>query len=84
MTEEKLLEILPDITHVVWNTHSGDGSFLGQAWVEMSSPEAAAEAVGIVSGTPVLGRPLYVKLQAPNGKDVWPPPQSQVKSNSSR
>lgn len=77
MTDELLLETFPDITHVVWRNDRTSGQFLGQAWVEMATVEAAGKAVG-QSGVKVLGRPLYVVYQPPGGKDFWPPPASRV------
>jgi hypothetical protein len=76
MTEDVLLEHFPSITHIVWNTRKG--TFLGQGWVEMESPMAAAQAVAR-SGETVLGRPLYIDYQAADAKDLWPPPKSAVR-----
>jgi Rhodanase C-terminal len=76
MTEEILLESFPSITHIVWNTRQG--VFLGQAWVEMESPTAAANAVAR-SGEILLGRPLYVEYQAADSKDIWPPAKAAVR-----
>ena len=78
MTQEILMDHLPGITHIVWRTDRGSNKFLGQGWVEMESPEAAAAAV-TKSGQKALGRPLYVEYQPPDGKDLWPPPRSAVR-----
>ena len=77
MTEEVLMGHLPGITHIVWRTDRKTGQFFGQGWVEMESPDDAARAV-YRSGEKVLGRPLYVQYQPPDGKDAWPPPSSAV------
>ena len=78
MTEEVLMDHLDGITHIVWKTDRKNGhAFLGQGWVEMESPEAAVRAVA-KSGQKVLGRPLYIEYQSPDGKDAWPPPMSSV------
>jgi hypothetical protein len=77
MTDDILMEQFPDITHVVWRTDRKSGQFMGQAWVEMATPEAAARAVG-TSGQKLLGRSLYAVYQPPDGKDSWPPPSSKV------
>lgn len=77
MTEELLLEHLEGITHIVWRIDRKTGQFFGQGWVEMASPEAAACAVA-KSGDKVLGRPLFIQFQPPDGKDCWPPPSSAV------
>jgi hypothetical protein len=76
MTVEVLLEYFPSITHIVWNTRKG--TFLGQGWVEMDSPQAAAQAVAR-SGEMILGRPIYVDYQPADAKDLWPPPKSAVR-----
>jgi Rhodanase C-terminal len=76
MTEDVLVEHFPSITHIVWNTRKG--AFLGQGWVEMESPTAAAEAIAR-SGEMILGRPLYIEYQAADSKDLWPPPKSAVR-----
>jgi hypothetical protein len=76
MTEEVLLEYFPSITHIVWNTRKG--TFLGQGWVEMESPSAAAQAVAR-SGEMILGRPIYIDYQPADAKDLWPPPKSAVR-----
>ena len=73
MTEEILMEHVPGITHIVWRTDRGSNQFFGQGWVEMESPQAAAAAVAQSGQKVVLGRPLYVEYQPPDGKDVWPP-----------
>jgi hypothetical protein len=72
MSEEILLEHFPDITHVVWRNDRQSGKFLGQAWVEVATPEAAAIVVA-QSGLQILGRPLYAVFDPPGGKDAWPP-----------
>lgn len=77
MTDEVLLELFPGITHIVWRIDGKTGNFFGQGWVEMESPGAAA-AVVARSGETVLGRPLFIDYQPPDGKDVWPPPKSAV------
>lgn len=76
-TEESLLESFPDITHIVWRIDHRSQQFLGQAWVEMTTPEAAARAVAR-SGEKILGRPIQVVFQPPNGKDIWPPMSGAV------
>ncbi|KAL7559034.1 hypothetical protein ACA910_016376 [Epithemia clementina (nom. ined.)] len=94
MNEQVLLEQFPDITHIVWRLVYGqkqgggnnkddknkntNGTFLGQAWVEFASPEAAARAVAQSGQIQLLGRPLYLSFQPPNEKDDWPPPHSAV------
>jgi hypothetical protein len=78
MTENVLIEVLPGITHIVWRMDRKTGNFFGQGWVEMESPQAAAEAVA-KSGEIVLGRPIYIDYQPPDGKDLWPPPKSAVR-----
>ena len=82
MTEEVLMELIPGITHIVWRIDGKTGNFFGQGWVQMESPEAAAAAVAR-SGEKVLGRPLFIDYQPPDGKDVWPPPRSAVGRASS-
>jgi hypothetical protein len=77
MTDKVLVEHFPDITHIVWRNDRVSGNFLGQAWVEVASPEAAARAVA-KSGLVVLGRPLYAVFDPPGGKDHWPPRSSAV------
>lgn len=77
MTDGVLMGHFPGITHIVWRMDGKTGNFFGQGWVEMESSEAAA-AVVARSGEAVLGRPLFADYQAPDGKDVWPPPRSSV------
>ena len=77
MDEGILMEHIPGITHIVWRTDRKSGQFFGQAWVEMATPDEAAIAVAM-NGMKVLGRPLYVSFQPPDGKDRWPPPNSAV------
>lgn len=77
MDEAMLRQTIAGITHIVWRSDRKSGQFLGQAWVEMSKPQDAARAVGM-NGRLVLGRPLYVSYQPPDGKDLWPPPNSRV------
>lgn len=81
ITEEILMEQIPGITHIVWryDHRRQQGQFTGQGWVEMESPEAAAEAVSMSGYLRVCGRPLYIEYQPPNGKDVWPPPHSAMR-----
>lgn len=78
MTEDILLSFLPSITHVVWRNDRKSGRFLGQAWAELESPDAAGRAVA-KSGEIVCGRPIYINYDAPDVKDAWPPPNSTVK-----
>jgi predicted sulfurtransferase len=84
MTEEALMEALPGITHIVWNTMrnrknpGGEPIFTGMGWVEMASPEDAARAVGQSNQLTLFRRPLGIAFQPPDGKDVWPPPNSKV------
>ena len=77
MDEATLLDFLPGITHIQWLTHWQTGKFLGSAFVEMATPEDAARAVGM-DGFWVLNRPIKVKYQKADGKDLWPPPGSEV------
>lgn len=77
-TEETLLKFFPEITHIIWRTDHRTQQFLGQVWVEMASPQAAAQAVAR-SGEKILGRPIQVVYQPPNGKDIWPPPNTAVR-----
>jgi hypothetical protein len=77
MSEDVLLEHFPDITHIVWRTDRQSGKFLGQAHVEVATPEAAAQVVA-QSGLQILGRPLYVNFDPPGAKDAWPPGGKQV------
>ena len=76
-TEESLLEHFPEITHIVWRTDHRTQQFLGQAWVEMKTPDAGAQAVAR-SGEVIFKRPVQITYQAPNGKDIWPPPNCSV------
>jgi RNA recognition motif-containing protein len=78
ITEEKLLEVLPGVTHIVWKVDGKSGTFFGQGWVEMENPEAAAYAVSQSGKIIVCGRSLYIEYQPPDGKDLWPPPRSAV------
>jgi Rhodanase C-terminal len=78
MTEDVLLDHIHGITHIVWKLDHRSQAFLGSGWVEMESCEAAARAVA-KSGQIVLGRPLYIEYQPPDGKDKWPPPSSAVR-----
>lgn len=77
MKEDVLMEVLPGITHIVWRLDRRTKQFFGQGWVEMKTPDDAARAVA-KSGELVLGRPLCVEFQPPDGKDSWPPPNSKV------
>jgi predicted sulfurtransferase len=81
MTEDVLVDIFPDITHIVWRLDGKTGNFFGQGWVEVKTPTAAASMVAR-SGEVVLGRPLYMAYQAPDGKDAWPPPKSAVQTSA--
>ncbi|EEC45426.1 predicted protein [Phaeodactylum tricornutum CCAP 1055/1] len=77
MTDDVLSEFLPGITHILWRMDRKTNQFFGQGWAEMESPEAAARAVA-KSGQKVLGRPIHINYQPPDGKDAWPPPNSAV------
>ena len=77
MDEATLMDAILGITHIVWKTDRKTGQFFGSGWVEMATPEDAARAVGM-SGKRVLGRPLYISYQPPDGKDAWPPLSSKV------
>jgi len=77
MDEATLMDAIPGITHIVWRTDRKTGQFFGSGWVEMATPQAAATAVGM-SGKRILGRPLYISYQPPDGKDAWPPASSKV------
>jgi hypothetical protein len=78
MDEAMLLETLPGISHIVWKMERKSGRFLGQAWVEMATPDGAARAVARDGKFSPFGRPLYVSYQPPDGKDSWPPRDSAV------
>ena len=77
MDEATLMQSLPGITHIVWKTDRKTGQFYGSGWVEMATPLDAARAMA-KNGQRVLGRPLYIEYQPPDGKDSWPPPHSSV------
>ena len=84
MSEEALMEALPGITHIVWHTirnrknPSGEPVFMGLGWVEMATPEDAARAVAQSNKLKLFKRPLGIVFQPPDGKDIWPPPNSKV------
>jgi hypothetical protein len=78
MTKDALMETIPGITHIVWKTERNTDKFLGQAWVEMASPEFAARAVARDGKINIFGRKLYISFQPPDPKDLWPPPGSDV------
>ena len=78
VTEEKLMEVIPNITHIVWKVDGKSGTFFGQGWVEVKSPEDAEYAVSQSGKIIVCGRSLYIEYQPPDGKDLWPPPRSAV------
>lgn len=77
MDEATLVNFIPGITHIQWLTDWQTGRFLGSAFVEMATPEDAAYAVGM-DGLYVLNRPIKIKYQKNDGKDVWPPEGSEV------
>jgi hypothetical protein len=76
MNEQELLKALPEATHVLWLKDRNTGKFNGSCLVEMESPDAASHAVCNGNGMMVLGRPMRVKFQKANSKDVWPPPSA--------
>jgi hypothetical protein len=78
MNEATLIESFPSITHIVWRNDRKSGKFLGSGWVEMATPEDAAQAVAQNNKLVLFGRPLGISFQAPDGKDAWPPPSSAV------
>lgn len=78
MDEATLIETLPGVTHIVWRVDRQTGQFLGSGWVEMATADDATRAVSL-NGKRVLGRPLYIDFQPPDGKDAWPPPNSSVR-----
>ena len=78
VTEEKLMEVIPNITHIVWKVDGKSGTFFGQGWVEVKSLEDAEYAVSQSGKIIVCGRALYIEYQPPDGKDLWPPPRSAV------
>jgi len=77
MDEATLIAFMPGITHIQWLTDWQTGKFLGSAFVEMATPEDAARGVGM-DGMWVLNRPIKVKFQKADGKDLWPPLGSEV------
>jgi predicted sulfurtransferase len=77
MTDDVLLSVLPNITHIVWK-HDKSGNFTGQGWIEMKDPTDAVMAVQQSGQLIVCGRPLYIEYQPPDLKDIWPPPRSAV------
>jgi hypothetical protein len=79
MTEDVLLDTFPGITHIVWRTDRSTNMFLGSAWVEMISTDAAASAVQR-SGEYIFGRPIYVDYQPADAKDLWPPAKHAVRA----
>jgi predicted sulfurtransferase len=79
MTQEALLEYLPNMTHIVWRQDRTSGQFLGQAWVEVATALDAAKAVAHNGKWKPFGRPLYVSYQPPDGKDLWPPPSAAIR-----
>jgi predicted sulfurtransferase len=84
MTEDALMEALPGITHIVWNTQrnrknpGGEPIFTGMGWVEVATPEDAARAVARSNQLKLFKRPLGIAFQQPDGKDIWPPHNSKV------
>ncbi len=76
MDEHELIKALPGATHVVWLKDRTTGNFNGSCLVEMESPDAASKAVGSRNGMLVLGRPMRLKFQKADAKDVWPPPSA--------
>lgn len=77
MDEATLVGLMPGVTHIQWLTDWRTGKFLGSANVEMATSEDAAQAVAM-DGTNVFGRTLRVIYQKSGGKDLWPPPGSEV------
>jgi hypothetical protein len=78
MDEATLMDTFPGITHIVWKTDRTSGTFLGQAWVEMATPDDAARAVARDGKAKPFGRPVFVAFEAPGGKDAWPLSSSAV------
>jgi len=72
-TEETLQMALPGVKYVLWLNDHKTGAFKGSGFVEMRTANDAALAVAR-NGQKVLGRPIIVKYQPPDGKSVWPPP----------
>ena len=72
MDEETLCQTLPGITHIQWLSDRLTGKFYGSAFVEMATPEDASHAVA-KNGKKILGRPIVIKFQKADGKDIWPP-----------
>mmetsp|Transcript_10068 Transcript_10068/g.24446 ORF Transcript_10068/g.24446 Transcript_10068/m.24446 type:complete len:736 (+) Transcript_10068:65-2272(+) len=84
MTEDALMEALPGITHIQWNTirnrknPDAEPIFTGMGWAEMATPEDAALAVARSNKLSLFRRPLGIAFQPPDGKDIWPPPNSRI------
>jgi hypothetical protein len=78
MDERSLCEAVPGVTHIVWRTDRKSDTFLGQGWVEMATPDDAARAILRDGKLKPFGRPLYISYQPPDGKDLWPPPNSKI------
>jgi len=81
MDEVTLTDALPGITHIVWHNDYKSGKFLGQAWVEMATPDDASNAVAQDGKVTLFNRTLYVAYEAPDGKDIWPLSSSAIGKN---
>lgn len=77
MNEDILCEFIPGITHVMWITDRKTGKFFGKCFVEMTTSDDAAYAVG-KNGMKLLGRPIKAQYQKADPKDLWPHPNCKL------
>lgn len=75
--ETSLEAFIPGLTHVKWITDKETGRFYGSAFVEMSTSQAAADAVAI-AGSQLMGRPIKINFAPARPGDPWPPHQKVV------
>jgi len=78
MDQETLIQYVPNITHIQWNTDRKTGQWFGSAFVEMKSLEDAAYAVNEVNGLQIFGRPIRITYSPADPKDKWPLPNTCI------
>jgi len=76
--QKEVCELIPGITHIEWIQDRKTGKWYGSVFVEVTTPNDAAKAVGTVNGQKVFGRKLVVKFAKPDPKSIWPPPSTAI------
>jgi hypothetical protein len=76
--QEQLCELLDGITHIEWIMDRKTQQWYGSVFIEVSTPEHAAKAVGTFHQQKVYGRVVHCAYSKPDSKSIWPAPNTKI------